>query len=145
MTIALKEFRQGQAFAHAARRINVALVVFLLFYVVIGLLQPNYLEPAGAMNFLRRAAPLAILAAGQIFVLISGGFDLSVGSLVTLTVVGGSMLTADDPGNTWWAITVLYAIGLFVGFINGKQLSHISARRRSSPRSARCCRSTALR
>jgi ribose transport system permease protein len=39
-----------------ARRINVALVVFLLFYLVIGLLQPNYLEPAGAMNFLHRAA-----------------------------------------------------------------------------------------
>ena len=112
MTIALKEIRQGQAFAHVARRINVALVVFLLFYLVIGLLQPNYFEPAGAMNFLRRAAPLAILAAGQLFVLVSGGFDLSVGSLVTLTVVGGSMLTANDPGNTWWAIAVLYAIGL---------------------------------
>ena len=79
MTIALKEIRQGQALAHVARRINVALVVFLLFYLVIGLLQPNYLEPAGAMNFLRRAAPLAILAAGQLFVLISGGFDLSGG------------------------------------------------------------------
>ena len=49
------------------------------------------------MNFLRRAAPLAILASGQIFVLVSGGFDLSVGSLVTLTVIGGSMLTANDP------------------------------------------------
>ena len=36
------------------------------------------------MNFLRRAAPLAILASGQLFVLVSGGFDLSVGSLITL-------------------------------------------------------------
>src|SRR5262249_50769381 len=99
MTIALKEIGQRQAFTDVARRINVALVVFLLLYVVIGLLQPNYLEPAGAMNFLRRSAPLAILAAGQIFVLVSGGFDLSMGSLVTLTVVGGSMLTANDAGN----------------------------------------------
>ena len=144
MTIALKETRQGPAFANVARRINVALVVFLLFYLVIGLLQPNYLEPAGAMNFLRRAAPLAILAAGQIFVLVSGGFDLSVGSLVTLTVVGGSMLTANDPGNTWWAIAVLYAIGLLVGSSMGRS-SLISARHRSSRRSERCCRLTALR
>ena len=125
MTIALKEIRQGQALAQAARRINVALVVFLLFYLVIGLLQPNYFEPAGAMNFLRRAAPLAILAAGQLFVLVSGGFDLSVGSLVTLTVVGGSMLTANDPGNTWWAIAVLYAIGLLVGLINGAVVAYL--------------------
>ncbi len=63
------------------------------------------------MNFLRRAAPLAILASGQLFVLVSGGFDLSVGSLVTLTVIGGSMLTANDPSKTWWAIAVLYGIG----------------------------------
>ena len=125
MTIALKEIRQGQAFAQAARRINVALVVFLLFYLAIGLLQPNYFEPAGAMNFLRRAAPLAILAAGRLFVLVSGGFDLSVGSLVTLTVVGGSMLTANDPSNTWWAIAVLYAIGLLVGFINGAVVAYL--------------------
>ena len=40
------------------------------------------------MNLLRRAAPLAILASGELFVLVSGGFDLSVGSLETLTVVG---------------------------------------------------------
>jgi hypothetical protein len=38
MTIALKEIGQGQAVANAARRINVALIVFLLFYIVIGLL-----------------------------------------------------------------------------------------------------------
>lgn len=125
MTIALKEIREGQAFAHVVRRINVALVVFLLFYLVIGLLQPNYLEPAGAMNFLRRAAPLAILAAGQLFVLVSGGFDLSVGSLVTLTVVGGSMLTANDASDTWWAIAVLYAIGLLVGLINGAVVAYL--------------------
>ena len=54
------------------------------------------------MNFLRRSAPLAILASGQLFVLVSGGFDLSVGSLVTITVIGGSMLTANDPSKTWW-------------------------------------------
>jgi ribose transport system permease protein len=125
MTIALKKIRQGHAFAHVARRINVALVVFLLFYLVIGLLQPNYFEPAGAMNFLRRAAPLAILAAGQLFVLVSGGFDLSVGSLVTLTVVGGSMLTANDASNTWWAIAALYAIGLCVGLINGAVVAYL--------------------
>ena len=61
MTIALKEIGQRSRAAAAVRRINVAVVVFLAFYLAIGLLQPAYLEPAGVMNFLRRAAPLAIL------------------------------------------------------------------------------------
>ena len=119
MTIALEEGRERSRALALARRINFAVVVLVLFYLAVGFLQPSYLEPAGIMNFLRRAAPLAILASGQIFVLVSGGFDLSVGSLVTLTVIGGSMLTANDPAMTWLAIGVLYAIGFLVGLING--------------------------
>ncbi|SDH11179.1 ABC transporter permease [Pelagibacterium luteolum] len=71
------------------------------------------------MNFLKRAAPLAILAAGQVYVIVSGGFDLSVGSLITLVVVGSSMLSNNDPNATWWVISVMFGIGLCVGLING--------------------------
>jgi ribose transport system permease protein len=126
MTIALKDNARRPG-TSLVRRINLAVVVFLVFYLAIGLLQPSYLEPAGAMNFLRRAAPLAILAAGQIFVLVSGGFDLSMGSLVTLTVIGGSMLTANDPSNTWWAIGALYGVGFAVGVINGAVVAYLRA------------------
>jgi len=102
-----------------ASRVNAGLVVFLVLYAVIAWQQPNYLEPEGFMNFLRRAAPLVILACGQLFVIVAGGFDLSMGSLVTLTVLGGSMLAGGDASNTWWTILVLYAIGLLVGVVNG--------------------------
>jgi ribose transport system permease protein len=125
MTIALDDGSRRSRAVAFARRINVAVVVLLVFYLAVGLLQPSYLEPPGIMNFLRRAAPLAILASGQIFVLVSGGFDLSVGSLVTLTVIGGSMLTANDPTKTWWAIGVLYALGLIVGLVNGAVVAYL--------------------
>jgi ribose transport system permease protein len=81
--------------------------------------NPSFIEPAGLMNFLRRAAPLAVLTCGQLFVLVTGGFDLSVGSLITLTVIGASLLTLGDPSRTWSAIGLLYAVGLAVGLING--------------------------
>jgi ribose transport system permease protein len=100
-------------------------VVFIVLYACVGFLQPSYLEPTGFMNFLRRTAPLAILASGQVFVLIAGGFDLSMGALVTLTVVGGSMLADNDPANTWWTIGVLYLIGLGVGALNGLVISFL--------------------
>ncbi len=119
MTLVLDQRRPASRALALARKVNVAVIVFLVLYLAIGLLQPTYFEPAGLMNFLRRAAPLAILSAGQLFVLASGGFDLSVGSLITLTVIGGSMLTANDPSRTWWAIAALYGVGLAVGLING--------------------------
>ncbi len=100
-------------------RTNVAVLLFLLLYAAIAIQQPSYLEPAGLLNFLRRAAPLARLACGQLFVLVAGGFDLSMGALVTLTVLGGSMLIGGDPAQTWWAIGVLFAIGLAAGLVNG--------------------------
>jgi ribose transport system permease protein len=102
-----------------ARRLNVAVIIFIVLYAGVGFLQPSYLEPLGFMNFVRRTAPLAILASGQLFVLASGGFDLSMGALVTLTVIGGSMLADNEPANTWWTIGVLYLIGLLVGALNG--------------------------
>jgi ribose transport system permease protein len=125
MTLAFDETGRRSRAIEVARRVNVAVVVFLVFYLAVGLLQPTYLEPAGAMNFLRRAAPLAILASGQLFVLVSGGFDLSVGSLVTLTVIGGSMLTANDPSKTWWAIAALFVIGFVVGLFNGAVVAYL--------------------
>jgi len=125
MTVAIHRGREGARAVALVRRVNLAVVVFLALYIAVGLLQPTYLEPAGAMNFLRRAAPLAILAAGQLFVLVSGGFDLSVGSLVTLTVIGGSMLTANDPSKTWVTIAALYGIGLLVGLINGAAVAYL--------------------
>ena len=102
-----------------ARRLNIGVVVLVVLYAAVAIRQPSYVEPAGILNFLRRAAPLAVLASGQIFVIVSGGFDLSVGSLVTLTVLGGSMMTAGDPARTWPAIAALYAIGIAVGLVNG--------------------------
>lgn len=100
-------------------QINPVYFILAALIVAIILNNPAFVEPTGYMNFLKRAAPLAILAAGQVYVIVSGGFDLSVGSLVTLVVVGSSMLTNNDPNATWWVISVMFGIGITVGLING--------------------------
>jgi ribose transport system permease protein len=100
-------------------QINPVYFVLAALIVAIILQNPAFVEPTGYMNFLKRAAPLAILAAGQVYVIVSGGFDLSVGSLITLVVVGSSMLTNNDPNATWWVIATMFGIGLGVGLING--------------------------
>ncbi len=75
------------------------------------MLNPNFLTVDGVLTFLRRAAPTVILAMGSLFVIAAGGFDLSIGSLVTFSVIGGAMLIGNDPANAYTAILILLALG----------------------------------
>ncbi len=106
-------------------RINPSYLALLALLVAIACITPSILEPAGFMSFLRRGAPLAILASGQLFVIVVGGFDLSVGSLMTLTVMGSALLINNDPDKTWWVIAAMYGIGLGVGLANGLVVSYL--------------------
>jgi ribose transport system permease protein len=94
-------------------------LVLLVLLVWITIVNPNFVEPPVFLAFLKRAAPLVILAAGQYFVIVAGEFDLSVGSLVTVVVVVAARLIDGDPGRTWWVIALLLAIGAAVGLVNG--------------------------
>ncbi|MCJ8055283.1 ABC transporter permease [Shinella curvata] len=99
--------------------VNAGLVIFIALYAAIAFLQPNYLEPGLFMNFLRRAAPLVILACGQLYVILTGGFDLSMGAVATLVVLAASILINGDPDATWAVIGALYTMGIAVGLVNG--------------------------
>ncbi|MFC5168980.1 ABC transporter permease, partial [Nonomuraea angiospora] len=95
------------------------LVVLLVLLAAIAVANPLFLEPAGFLAFLKRAAPLVILAAGQYFVIVCGEFDLSVGSLVTAEVVIAARLIDGDDAATWPVIALLIVAGLLVGLVNG--------------------------
>ena len=100
-------------------------LVLVILLVWISFLNPRFFEPQVFMSFLMRAAPLMILAAGQLFVVVSGGFDLSVGSMITLVVLGGALMAGADPSTTWWVITVLFLMGAAVGVFNGAVVSYL--------------------
>ncbi|MFC4018674.1 ABC transporter permease [Micromonospora sp. GCM10011542] len=94
-------------------------LVLAAVIVLIAWRNPTFVEPAPFLAFLRRCAPLAVLAAGQVFVIIAGEFDLSVGALVTAVVVVAARLSDGDAANTWWLIPLLLAGGALVGLVNG--------------------------
>jgi ribose transport system permease protein len=94
-------------------------IVLLVLIAWITAIQPSFLEPGPFLAFLKRAAPLAILAAGQYYVIVAGGFDLSVGSLVTVVVVVAARLLDGEDGGNIPVILLLLALGAAVGFVNG--------------------------
>lgn len=100
--------------------------VFLIIFLVLGFLNPvKYQSMVGIMAFLRTASPLAILALGEMFVLVSGGFDLTVGAIVTFVVLVSSKLLANDPANALPAILIMLGIGVLIGLTNGLIVSYL--------------------
>ncbi len=120
----IPQARTPRRFALAWHRLNIGIVVFIAFYAAIAFLQPNYLEAGLFMNFLRRAAPLAILAAGQLYVILTGGFDLSVGAIVSLvSVIVGALLAVGL--NIWLACAAGLVAGALLGLINGILVNYL--------------------
>lgn len=106
-------------------RINPVYVLVVALILAIIVMNPAFGEPTGYMNFLKRVTALAILSVGALYVIVSGGFDLSVGSIMTLTVIGSSMLASNDPNSTYWIIPLMLGIGAVIGLINGLVVSYL--------------------
>lgn len=107
------------------RSVNPIYFIVVLLLIAVGYLNPRFLELNGFLAFIRRAAPLMVLTAGQVYVLVSGGFDLSVGSMISFVVIGSALMIFNDPTRTWWVILVLLGIGVLVGLINGAVVSYL--------------------
>ena len=110
---------RGKRVLSALASTGTIFVLLLILWVWITILNPTFAEPGPFLAYLKRSAPLVILAAGAYFVLISGNFDLSVGSLVTVIVVVAARVIDNEPSRMWPVIALLLGIGVIVGFVNG--------------------------
>jgi ribose transport system permease protein len=100
--------------------------IFLIIFIVLGFLNPvKYQSMNGIMTFLRTASPLAVLAMGEMFVLAIGGFDLTVGAIVTFVVLVSSKLLANDPAKALPAILIMLGFGIIIGLVNGLVVSYL--------------------
>jgi len=94
-------------------------LVLLALLVVVVWRDPSFAQPTSLLAFLKRCAPLLVLSLGQLFVIVGGEFDLSVGALVTACVVIAARLGGGEPGRTWWVVALLVGFGILVGLVNG--------------------------
>lgn len=98
--------------------------------VLTALYEPRFLKTANLMNVLRNASFLTVISAGQMMVMIVGGFDISVGALVALTSVSTAMALVflADWGMAGVGFLVLGCLvgllpALLVGLCNGLLVS----------------------
>ncbi len=89
---------------------------------VLWVLTPHFLTVSNLLNIAQQTSINAIVAAGMTFVILSGGIDLSVGSIVALSGVAlGAMLQTGYPLPV--ALAAALAAGTACGMLNGALVS----------------------
>jgi ribose transport system permease protein len=91
--------------------------------------NPHFLGADNARDVTRQASMLGIFAIGSAFVIITGGIDLSVGSLVGLTGVIIAKVSSHSSGgmgySLWVGIPVALGIALLIGWIQGAMITRL--------------------
>jgi ribose transport system permease protein len=98
------------------------LIGLAVLCAILWTLTPYFLTVSNLLNVVEQTSINAIVAVGMTFVILSGGIDLSVGSIVALSgVVLGASLQSGQP--TIVALVLAAAVGLACGLGNGALVS----------------------
>jgi len=93
--------------------------VLVLLYGALVITAPNYLGAAQLSILLASITILGVVAMGQLCVILIGGIDLSVATVVTLANVVSASISRQENRNLLTAVLVSLAIGAVVGLVNG--------------------------
>ncbi len=94
-----------------------AYVIWILMIILSAVLSPDFRSVGNISNIILQATPLAIVAIGQSIILIMGGIDMSVGSVISFSTV--IVATASNLVGGFGSFAVAVLAGLLVGIVNG--------------------------
>lgn len=101
-----------------------SLLILLLLCVIVSILNSRFVTITNLMNIARQTSINAIIAMGMMFVILTGGIDLSVGSVLAFTsCLAGSLIL--NGISFWIAILVSLITGAVIGFLSGLVISKL--------------------
>lgn len=100
------------------------LPILLIIGILFALITPNFLTAGNLVNIIRQASINIVLATGMTFVILTGGIDLSVGSMLGVAAVV-AVLTSLIPGLGLLAVPAALVAGLLMGLINGALIAYL--------------------
>ncbi len=95
-----------------------SLIGLILISIIFSFLSPNFLTVNNLMNVGLQMAVIAIIAIGQMMVIIAAGIDLSVGSILAFSGIVATMSLSHSIGIIP-SIILGTTVGAFLGWING--------------------------
>jgi ribose transport system permease protein len=102
-----------------------ALFGLAILIIALSILSPVFLTPDNIWNIARQAIVNALLAVGMLLAIITAGIDLSVGSILALSMSVIAMLAIKLGVNPFLAMLIGLLVGLAVGMVNGLLLTRL--------------------
>ena len=96
--------------------------IFLLLvaiFVITAMINPKFLNAYNMQNLVKWSSLYAVMSLGVAFVIITGGIDLSIGSVVGLVAVVLSICLKLEGMDPWSAIGLALVLSLAIGFLHG--------------------------
>jgi ribose/xylose/arabinose/galactoside ABC-type transport system permease subunit len=107
-------------------RLGVLPFLLIIALIVFTLMSDNFLTGRNLMNVLRQSVYLTIVSMGQMFALLTGGFDLSVGTTLALTSVVSAMAMAGVYAAMPEAVGLAILLGCLAGLAAGTSIGVVN-------------------
>lgn len=99
-------------------------LTLILLFVALVIASPHFLTATNLSSVVRQTAVINIMALGMTIVIISGGIDLSVGSILGLSGIAGTMAMAHG-ASIAAGIAIGILTGLVCGMLNGIMITRL--------------------
>ena len=113
----------GRAGKYAYRE-GTVYIIFIALFLFFTILNPTFVSSRNIMNVLRSTAPYLIAGMGIIFVMLTGGIDLSVGYIMATSACCCAMMIGKGVPSIV-AILICIVIGFVLGLVNGLLASNL--------------------
>ena len=100
------------------------LLALLLISLCLAALRPQFLTYSNLINVARQISLNGILAIGVTYALLTGGVDLSLGSVLALSGVVAASFAHPDDGMVIWPIAIGILVGISTGAANGIAIAY---------------------
>lgn len=105
---------------------NAIWLVFLIEVIIFAVASGgNFVSKSNIVNILRQVSYYGIASVGMTFVILIGGIDLSIGSIITLVNMVCAYMMVNMGINMWIAILVSLIISVLIGLLNGAMVASI--------------------
>lgn len=102
----------------ALRNYLMPLSILVALIACTGVVAPEFFGLDNVLNVARQASIVGVVAVGMTFVILTGGIDLSVGSVLAIAAVVMAMM-ADSGAPLLLIIPAVIAVGILAGIVNG--------------------------